>query len=230
MSDSDIVLDVYVASTSSPKLAAANLSFSRHFTSVASSSASSNPSFVNEHGLPCRGVTIHGVDGCDSGVSSQPFGDEETRRGAINRLKKCIQLEPNRSFYVAFEGGVGYSSRGGLRLLSSSLDELPESRQMLECFAWVAVLEGKSQRVSLSRTASFVLPPEISSLVKSGVELGDADDKVFGRSGGKGMDGTVGKLTNGVINRAEYYAQALQLALIPFTNGDKLYKIDEGSL
>jgi inosine/xanthosine triphosphatase len=213
-----MVLDIFVSSTSAPKLKAAELAFSRLFTSSPTSS-------IFEHEHEHEGISIHGVEGCDSGVSSQPFGDEETRRGAINRLKRCIQIEPNRDYYVSFEGGVGLSSRGGVRLLSSSLDELPDSLQMLECFAWVAVVEGKSQRVSLARTASFVLPPEVSSLVKGGMELGEADDKVFGRSGGKGMDGTVGKLTSGIINRAEYYAQALQLALIPFTNPE-LYKID----
>ena len=211
-----MALDIFVASSSAPKLKATELAFSRLFLSPSSSSPFE---------LQYEGVSIHGVDGCDSGVSSQPFGDEETRRGAINRLKRCIQIEPNRSYYVSFEGGVGLSSRGGVRLLSSSLDELPESHQMLECFAWVAVVEGKSQRVSLARTASFVLPPEVSSLVKGGMELGEADDKVFGRSGGKGMDGTVGKLTGGLITRADYYAQALHLALIPFTNPE-LYKID----
>jgi non-canonical (house-cleaning) NTP pyrophosphatase len=64
----------------------------------------------------------------------------------------------------------------------------------------------------------FYLPDEVAALVRGGMELGHADDVVFGRSNSKQEDGSVGLLTGGVINRETYYAHAVVLALIPFRN------------
>lgn len=50
------------------------------------------------------------------------------------------------------------------------------------------------------------------------MELGHADDQVFGRVDSKKKDGVVGILTHGAIDRAHYYQHALVLALIPFIN------------
>lgn len=70
----------------------------------------------------------------------------------------------------------------------------------------------------MARTASFPLPPRLVALIRGGMELGAADDLVFGRSGSKAQDGSVGLLTHGAIDRASYYAHAMVLALIPFMN------------
>lgn len=209
-------LNIYVASSSTPKILATNLAFTRHLELYSKSSVFTRKSSDLEEILPpYDSISVHSIDGCNSGVSSQPFGDEVTRRGALNRLKELMKKEPNRDYYISFEGGVVESLLGGILNLDTF-----DCKQQLECFAWVAVAEGRTNRISLARTASFILPPQVSDLVKGGLELGEADDKVFGRQGGKGLDGTVGKLTNGIINRAEFYAHALQLALIPFANGD----------
>lgn len=57
------------------------------------------------------------------------------------------------------------------------------------------------EKFGSARTASFFLPEAIATLVKGGLELGDADDKVFGSTNNKQSGGTVGHLTNGVIGR-----------------------------
>jgi non-canonical (house-cleaning) NTP pyrophosphatase len=68
-----------------------------------------------------------------------------------------------------------------------------------------------------AKTASFALPREIVRLVvEEKLELGDADDRVFQRVKSKHGGGTVGILTNHMIDRSEYYEHALQLALIPW--------------
>jgi non-canonical (house-cleaning) NTP pyrophosphatase len=69
-----------------------------------------------------------------------------------------------------------------------------------------------------SRTGAFYLPEEIARLVRDGMELGHADDVVFGRSNSKQQDGSIGLLTGGVIDRTLYYEHAVVLALIPFLN------------
>lgn len=61
-----------------------------------------------------------------------------------------------------------------------------------------------------------MLPPAVSRLMQdSGMELGDADDQIFGRSNSKQEDGTVGILTAGLIDRASYYHHALVLGFVP---------------
>eukprot|EP00978_Attheya_sp_CCMP212_P000206 scaffold367_cov46-Attheya_sp.AAC.5 len=72
-----------------------------------------------------------------------------------------------------------------------------------------------------AQTGHFALPPQVAQLVvKEGMELGDADDQVFDRTNGKHGSGTVGILTNGMIDRANYYDHALKLALTPWIRPD----------
>ena len=90
------------------------------------------------------------------------------------------------------------------------------ARGELEAFAWVVVTD--RQRIGKSRTATFYLPEETARLVRQGIELGHADDQVFGRANSKQQNGSVGLLTGDVIDRTAYYEQAVILALIPFKN------------
>lgn len=137
-----------------------------------------------------------------SSVSDQPMSDAETKTGATNRAVNAYRkyiaahgIPP--TFSIGLEGGC---------LLSD---------QSLQCFAWIAVYDGN--QVGLSRTASFILPNCIRDLVvNDGLELGDADDKVFGSTNSKQAGGTVGHLTNGVIDRTLYYEHAVILAFIPY--------------
>ncbi len=138
-----------------------------------------------------------------SGVADQPIGDDVTKTGSINRAKAAFDAFVSErgvapTFAVGMEGGVAVSSS----------DEL-------ECFAYMSVYDGS--RVGTARTGTFVLPARFRDLVlKDGMELGHADDLVFGTSNSKQKAGSVGQLTNGVIDRAAFYEHALILAFIPF--------------
>jgi non-canonical (house-cleaning) NTP pyrophosphatase len=73
----------------------------------------------------------------------------------------------------------------------------------------------------VAKTASFVLPPAVVSLIQDkGMELGHADDQIFGRVNGKHGSGTVGILSKGLINRSAYYKHAIILALVPWFRPD----------
>ena len=133
-----------------------------------------------------------------SGVSDQPMTDAETLRGATQRVEGARRLHPAADYWVGIEGGC---------------DELGGA---LHAFAWVVVVAGG--RVGRSRTATFALPEEVAALVRQGVELGHADDRVFGRSNSKQQNGSVGLLTGDAIDRAAYYEHAVVLALVPFKN------------
>lgn len=140
----------------------------------------------------------------ESGISDQPMNNDETRQGACNRVENLMTAEPGGDLYIGLEGGCAetYDVLG-----------LPQ----LEAFAWMVVSDGQG-KWGESRTASFHLPQAVAELVRQGVELGKADDQVFGMQNSKQSQGACGLLTGGVLNRAAYYAPAVILALVPFKN------------
>ena len=136
----------------------------------------------------------------DSLVSDQPMSNDETLKGANNRIQNIQHLEAD--YFVSIEGGVD--------LLDNNY----------EAFAWIVISD--KNKVGKAKTATFPLPKKISNLLKEGYELGDADDMVFKRSNSKQKNGAVGILSDNLITRTDYYTHAIILALIPFTNS-KLY-------
>lgn len=73
----------------------------------------------------------------ESGVPEQPFGSEETRAGARNRVANARLAQPNADFWVAIEAGIDDDST----------------------FSWV-VIESASQRGE-ARSATLPLPDVI---------------------------------------------------------------------
>ncbi|HEY7413997.1 MAG TPA: inosine/xanthosine triphosphatase [Ktedonobacteraceae bacterium] len=142
-------------------------------------------------------VEYHGVT-VPSGVSEQPFSDSETLRGALNRTQAAYDSEHNADYWVGIEGGVE-----------------PMGNEMT-AFAWVVVRS--RALIGKGKSGTFFLPESVAQLVNVGVELGIADDRVFGLTNSKQNGGSVGYLTHGVIDRTELYKHATVLALIPFKN------------
>lgn len=143
-------------------------------------------------------VEITGVD-APSGVAPQPMGDDETIQGAVNRGRAALAAVPDAGLAVGLEGGV--VAVGGA----------------LYCCAWCAILD-RNGRVGLASTGRCELPPPVADLIRGGMELGDADDLVFGRENSKQGEGAVGLLTRGRIDRASFYAPAVTMALVRFLN------------
>ena len=138
-----------------------------------------------------------------SGVGDQPTSDEETRSGARNRAKLAQMLHPEADFCVGLEGGVEFIG------------------SQLMAFAWMAVL-GKQGRLSLARTVTLPLPPAVKRLMDDGLELGEANDRVFSTVDSKREGGAFGLLTGGEYTREGIYMQTLSMALLPFVN--ELYR------
>jgi len=145
--------------------------------------------------FPDRTFAVRGA-AVASEVSHQPMGDAETLLGAEARARNGRIQNPDADFWVGIEGGC--EERGGV----------------LHGFAWVVVLS--RDREGRSRTASFEIPPAVADLVRRGVELGHADDQVFGRTNSKQGNGAVGLLTADAVDRAALYEPSVVLALIPF--------------
>jgi inosine/xanthosine triphosphatase len=171
--------------------------------------ASTNPVKIQSalHGFqqmfPSVTFTVEGIS-VPSGVSDQPMTDEETLQGALNRASNIRAAHPDSDYWIGIEGGC------------------EEKHGELWTFAWVVVL--REGIIGKARTGAFMLPQEVASLVRSGVELGIADDQVFGRSNSKQTNGAVGLLTADLIDRQRYYEHAVILALVPFKNADLSWK------
>ncbi|MFS8636871.1 MAG: inosine/xanthosine triphosphatase [Gemmatimonadota bacterium] len=147
--------------------------------------------------FPDRRFDVEGVS-VPSGVGHQPMSDEETLLGARNRAEGARRLAPDADFWVGMEGGV---------------EEHPAG---LASFAWIVVLS-RSQ-IGQGRSGVFFLPEPVARLVRSGVELGDANDRVFATQGSKLEAGAIGLLTRGALDRVELYEHATVLALVPFVH------------
>lgn len=168
---------VIIASHNPVKISAAEIAFSKAF--------------------PDEVFEFVGVD-VDSGVPDQPVNDE-TKKGAHNRIKHAQELEEDADFWVAMEGGI---------------QEV--GKDYYACAH--LVIRGKQGIEGESSAALFRLPPKVSELIRDGMELGSASDKVFNESNLKQKAGTVGILTNNIITRTDYYVHPMLMALIPFMN------------
>ena len=177
---------VIVASKNPVKIEAALDGFSRMFPSLA---------------FDVRGTSV------PSGVPDQPFTDNETLQGALNRARNAREAEPNADYWIGLEGGVDGDKSGD---------------GPIQSFAWIAVVDkgedGSVERVCKARTSTYYLPEETAKLLRQGMELGHADDLVHGRTNSKQKSGSVGILTDDVLTRKSFYSQAVILALIPFKN------------
>lgn len=167
--------------------------------------ASKNPVKINttldgfKKMFPEQEFEIEGVS-VPSGVADQPKTDKETFEGANNRSLTAKQQFPNADFWVGIEGGI------------------EDTGTEMTSFAWI-VIQGRNL-IGKSRTGTFLLSPKVAELIRSGLELGDADDKIFGMKNSKQQNGAVGILTKDLLTRQSFYEVSVILALIPFKNSD----------
>ena len=135
--------------------------------------------------------------GVSSDIPDQPIGINETFTGAKNRVKNLKTAVPDGDYFVGIEGGI----------------------QKIEndwfAFAWI-VIESAQGLIGKAQTGHFLLPPKVTELIAQGYELGHADDMVFGKTNSKQKSGSVGIMTDDIIDRMKYYEHAMILALVPF--------------
>jgi inosine/xanthosine triphosphatase len=131
----------------------------------------------------------------ESGVPIQPWGDEETRAGAINRARAA--LASDAAYGVGFEGGLLETEYG-----------------LMTC-AWCAVVDGAG-RLGLGGGVNVLLPAAVAEAVRAGQELGAVMDQLTGEHNTKQHEGAVGILTGGLSDRQRAYEHMLALALASF--------------
>ncbi|BEU04376.1 non-canonical purine NTP phosphatase [Agarivorans sp. OAG1] len=145
---------------------------------------------------PDAEIDCQGID-APSQVPEQPITTQQTRDGAVNRLRYCQQHQA-ADFYAAIEGGVDMFEDG------------PAT------FAYVAIARG--EHLSVGRGANMPLPPSVYQALEQGEELGPLMDKLFNTKNIKQKGGAIGLLTNGLATREDNYVHALILALVQFAH------------
>ena len=131
-----------------------------------------------------------------STVRDQPFGDEETIRGALSRARGARE---------AVGGELGIGIEGGV---------VDAEGSMRTC-AWAAVVDAAG-REGVGGSLAMPLPDGVARLVRSGVELGEAMDRLTGEHNTKQRQGAVGILTAGLVDRQAAYEVILSYALARF--------------
>lgn len=147
-------------------------------------------SFMNQ------AAEFHSLD-IPSGVNEQPFSDEETIKGAINRAVGALR-EGNGDIGIGLEGGVQETSHG-----------------LLIC-NWGA-LAAKGMEPIIAGGARIVLPDEVAERLRAGEELGPVMEEYAKRKNVSKQEGAVGVFTNGKVNRAEMFTHVMNLLIGQYT-------------
>ena len=141
------------------------------------------------------GIEVTGVS-VPSGVPDQPWGDEETIRGAVARARAAREAL-DADLGIGIEGGVVAGEDGSVR----------------SC-AWVAAVS-RDGRQGIGGSLALTLPEDVAALVREGMELGHAMDAVAGTHNVKQGAGAVGVLTHGLVTRQQAYEVLVAYALVP---------------
>ncbi|MGM9924278.1 MAG: DUF84 family protein [Bacillus sp. (in: firmicutes)] len=128
-----------------------------------------------------------------SGVSAQPFSDEETIKGAINRAKASM-AEANAHIGIGLEGGVAETPFG------------------LFLCNWGALV-AKDGKPILAGGARIALPEEIAVRLKRGEELGPVMDEYTNRQNIRKKEGAIGVFTNEAITRKGMFEHIMNMLM-----------------
>lgn len=144
-------------------------------------------------------VTVEAI-AVASGVPDQPFGDEETIRGAAERARAARE-RLDADFGIGIEGGVVEMADGHMRTC-----------------AWAAVISRQGRR-GIGGSLAMPLPDSAAELIRGGMELGHAMDRLTGETNTKHKGGAVAILTAGLVDRQAAYEVLVAYACAPFLDG-----------
>jgi inosine/xanthosine triphosphatase len=142
------------------------------------------------------GARVEGIS-VPSTVRDQPFGDDETIAGAVARATAARDAL-GADLGVGIEGGVVEEPNGTMRTC-----------------AWAAIVDASGKR-GVGGSLAMPLPSSVAALIRDGLELGHAMDRLIGAHDTKHGAGAVGILTDGMVDRQRAYEILVTYALAPF--------------
>jgi inosine/xanthosine triphosphatase len=166
-------------------------------------------------------AAVEGVN-VASGVSEQPVGFDEIIRGARNRATSAVR-ESLSDLGVGIEDG----------LVPIPIDPGSEIVAHLN-IGCAAITDG--ERTSIGFSSAFAYPPDCwIPAVRDHEPIGKIFDRLWENQGGDrsptpsaGTVGNIGRLSDGVLPRAEYARHGVLCALVAFLHPD-LYEFAEGA-
>lgn len=136
-----------------------------------------------------------------SGVSDQPFSDEETVQGALNRargvMQKATEMGEDLDYAIGLEGGV-HETNLGLFLCN-----------------WGAIVN-KSGQQGVGAGHRVLLPEAIAGELRTGRELGSVIDEWASGSNIRNKEGALGVLTRNHITRSSMFRDVVFCAFAAF--------------
>ncbi|MBM3207951.1 MAG: DUF84 family protein [Chlamydiae bacterium] len=127
----------------------------------------------------------------DSKVKAQPLSHEETRIGAINRAKACVD---------DLKGDLGFGLEGGIFF----------SEDHLYLCNWGALAD-KENSLYVVSGPTLRLPDNFKKPILEGLELNEAMFNLLGLQEVGSKQGAIGHFTNGVLCRTEVFNQIVKI-------------------
>jgi inosine/xanthosine triphosphatase len=129
----------------------------------------------------------------ESGVSEQPFSDDETIEGAVNRAKNCL-IHSHADMGIGLEGGV------------------VQTKQGLFLCNWGAMVT-RDSIIWIAGGARILLPDSVATRLINGEELGPVMDDFTKKANISKKEGAIGVFTNERITRAEMFEHIMRMLL-----------------
>jgi len=131
----------------------------------------------------------------DLAIPAQPWGDDETAQGALDRAKATLTQ-------TDADYGIG---------LESGLADGPDER--IYVISWAAVVDRNGKR-GFGSGERFALPTDLNAALRAGAELGPLLDAYFGTAKLGQHQGAVGLLSAGRRERGDLLALAVLHAFL----------------
>lgn len=166
-----------------------------------------------------------------SGVSDQPWGDEETKLGAENRARAALAAGMKTTFDTTSRSRTSATSNASdqsAQLLKKSDPPVTMSDEIIGIgmeggvfeekdgelwnTVWTCVVDPSGKAV-FANGERFHLPESLSRLIRAGKEMGPAMDELIGTTNIKHQGGMIGAITLNFIDRTEMYTGLAKLAV-----------------
>lgn len=166
--------------------------------SVRIAAGTTNPAKLAAIERAARGVLgdilVEEVD-VDPHVPDQPWGDEETALGALNRARDALNGR-TANYGVGVESGLATGPGGRIYVIS-----------------WAAAVDSAGN-VGYGASERFPVPRSLDAALTNGAELGPLIDEILGRPGLARRQGAISAITQGRRDRTEILSIAALHALI----------------